>query len=103
MLEPQEELICNNENLTSISIQKEYKENYIQWKTTADKWTKLYATNQLWSIFNNKLIIDKKQHNYILYILWLGKHFINHNYIIYDLWIMNIMPQIIDKVGLYIM
>ena len=102
MLEPQEKLICNNDNLTSISIQKEYKENYMQWKTTAHKWTNLHATKQLWNIFNNKLIIDNKQHRYIIYILWLGRYFINQNYIIHDLWIMNIMPYIIDKVGLNI-
>ncbi len=100
MLEPNIEFTCNNQNNQTLAIQKVFKNNNFEWKNTATEWTMLYATKQFWSLFNHKTITNNEQHNYIIYILWLGKHFINNiNTVFSDLWTINIMPYIVDKVG----
>lgn len=103
MMEPTKELLCdslNNENKQLLHIINQFKKDYVEWENTAKLWTKLHATNKLWSILQHKQNYNKNKN--ILYLLWLGKQLENKYNIIIDVWIMNVMPYIIGKVGLNI-
>ena len=106
---PNLELLCEIDTgkyiLDKYTISKVYKDNYKTWELNATQWTQKYAIPKKWNIFNHKCIISEEHRRIVIYMLWIGQCLANkscnHQYQAFiDIWIMNIMPDIIKKVGM---